>query len=460
MQFIKSYLADLKAVARSPGAVLRWAAASPVSAVICVLLAGALIAVVPLFGGALDRRDARAASEAGQRLAQEAAAIEKDLLKGVPPAITRKSGLLGLGTRQEANPAFAQKKEEARRIAGERKAKATAELAARRELHRRWILAGWWGVGGAFLVLLLALVPAVAAAGRAGGGRRAPSAGETVDLPVVKEEDSAIGPEGRYVLREAIGRGTMGVVYRAWDRSLEREVAVKEMPKPLAGDTEGYQRFRREALTLARLSHPNIVQVYDLFEKEGRAFLAMEYMGGGTLSQLVESEGRLDLQRVASYAGAVFDALAYLHGQGVIHRDLKPGNILLTDRRVPKISDFGLARWDRQNDLTRDGSLLGSPAYMSPEQVAGKKADRRSDLYSFGALLYWMAAGLPPFSGEVEAVMAMHLTRLPSPPSTRNPKVPRQLDSLIMSLLAKDPADREGEVDKIRKVLASLGGAK
>jgi hypothetical protein len=459
MRFARSYISDLASVAKSPAAFLNWAVATPVAAVLVALLAGAIIAAVPLSGGILERQDARMEADTGQRLAQEEAAVEKDLLKGVSPTITRKSGLLGLGTRQEANPAFAQKKAEARRIAEEKKAEAMAELAALQERRRRWIRALWWGAGGAIVLLLLALVPSVAAAGRSGGGRRARAAGETVELPAV-EKDSAIGPEGRYLLREAIGRGAMGVVYRAWDRSLEREVAVKEMPKPLAGDTEGYQRFRREALTLARLSHPNIVQVYDLFEKDGRAFLAMEYMGGGTLSQFVETGGRLDLRQLAFHAGAVFDALAYLHGQGVIHRDLKPGNILLTDRKTPKISDFGLARWDRQNDLTRDGSLLGSPAYMSPEQVTGRKADRRSDLYSFGALLYWMAAGVPPFTGEVEAVMAMHLTRLPAPPSTRNPKVPRQLDSLIMSLLAKDPADREGEVDKIRKILASLGGAR
>jgi len=468
MRFFETYLQDLRAFARRPGAFFSGAGKKPRRAAALALLVGALLGAVPLlFSPWQERRLGEAAAGVNLALVHDISEAEKEMMKGVTPTVTRKTGLLGLGKKEESNPAFEKRKAEIARMAEEKRAAAGVQVKALRERARAARLRAWGAAGGASLALLLLLAPGIAAAGGAGEGRSrkrkgSPSAaagGETVELSL-PEGESAVGPEGRYLLREGIGRGTTGVVYRAWDRSLEREVAVKEMPKPLTADSEAYKRFRREALTLARLSHPGIVQVYDLFEKEGRAFLVMEFMGGGTLAQMVENEGRLDLHRGGGMAVTVFDALTYLHGQGVIHRDLKPGNILLSERQQPKLSDFGLARWDRQNDLTRDGALLGSPNYMSPEQVAGKKADRRSDLYAFGAFLYWLVTGTPPFQGEVEAVLAMHLTRLPSPPSSRNPKVPRQLDSLIMSLLAKDPADREQDVDKVRKALTALAGWK
>ncbi len=416
------YRADLLAFLRRPANVVPGAALRPGRTALALLLAAGCLAAVPLL-----------------RLGWEGLAM-----RGVSPTVTRtvtkSSGFLGLGTttekKKEANPEYARLREKARD-------------------GSRWL----WLPGGAFSLLsLLLLLPGVAAA--APRGKTGKAAGEDGTLPLMSIPETAIGPDGRYLLREMVGKGAMGVVYRGWDRSLEREVAVKEMPKPLTEDTEPYTRFRREALTLAKLSHPCVVQVFDLFEREGRCFLVMEFMGGGDLGSLVEKEGRLDIKRVGTFGLALCDALAYVHAQGVVHRDLKPGNILLNERKQPKISDFGLARWDLQGDLTREGAMLGSPNWMSPEQVAGKKADRRSDLYSFGALLYWLATGAPPFTGEVEAVLAQHLTRLPDPPSTRNPKIPKALNSLIMCLLAKDPADREQDMEKMRKVLAGTGTGK
>ena len=323
-------------------------------------------------------------------------------------------------------------------------------LLDRRKTQLRWLL---WGAalvsaGG----LLMLQVPRILEGphplredGAADPG--ATVAGGPGDHPVPAVKD-------RYQLIEELGRGAMGVVYRAFDLVLEREVALKELPPHLASDPERYRRFRREALTLARLSHPGIVQVFDLIEDDGRTYLALELVHGGDLQELVASRGVLPVAEACSLGGAVLEALCYVHSRGIVHRDLKPANILLAESGQPKITDFGIARQEAEAGITQEGYILGSPLYMSPEQAAGRTVDFRSDLYSFGAILYWLVTGSPPFEGDAASVMAQHLTREPAPVSTRSPGLPEDLGRAIGRLLAKEPDARGADLEGLRTALA------
>ena len=190
---------------------------------------------------------------------------------------------------------------------------------------------------------------------------------------------------GRYQMLERIGRGGMASVYGAHDPELNREVAVKVLPSFQTDDPTFVERFRQEAQAVARLNHPNIIQVYDFGEDKGFSYIVMEYVTGGTLQDLVG--GRLPLEEVLDLIAPVAEALEYAHSQGVIHRDIKPPNVLLDADRRPKLSDFGLARMlEGSAGLTRGDSVLGTPSYMSPEQALGRPADQRSDLYSLARI--------------------------------------------------------------------------
>ncbi len=268
-----------------------------------------------------------------------------------------------------------------------------------------------------------------------------------------------IGPGGRYRIEGELGRGAMGIVYRARDAVLERSVALKELPVYLAQDAERVSRFRQEARVLARLSHPNIVHLYDLIEEEGRILLAMELVEGGDLETLLEERGALPVPLAARLGVQIAEALAYTHERGIVHRDLKSANVLLTAQGVPKITDFGLAKLAQSSQATQEGAILGSPLYMSPEQAAGRPADHRSDLYSLGILLYRMVTGNPPFRGETASVLAQHLTQPPEAPRAAVPGLPEELERLILSLLEKDPERREQDPAAISSTLHRLAQA-
>jgi serine/threonine-protein kinase len=226
----------------------------------------------------------------------------------------------------------------------------------------------------------------------------------------------------RFVLERELGSGGMARVYLGRDEVLDRPVAVKVL-NPVHGGTEIGDRFQREGRTAARLSHPNIVQVYDAGEDEldGRrvSYIVMEYVSGGDLKELIDRLGRLSGPELAGFGREVCAGLAHAHEHGVIHRDIKPHNILLDEKGHAKVTDFGIARALDTSQATRTGSFLGTALYSSPEQLKGEKVTPKSDMYSLGVSLYQAAAGAPPFSGATPIEIAsQHVSGAPTPPPT------------------------------------------
>jgi len=280
----------------------------------------------------------------------------------------------------------------------------------------------------------------------------------------VESPAGRVGAASRYKIVRELGRGGMGVVYQAMDTVLQREVALKELPLHLGGSTDIAKRFRQEARVLAKLAHPSIVQVHDLIEDEGRLWIALEFVRGGTVADAMRySGGALPWPDVARIGGQIAEGLAFAHAQGVIHRDIKPMNVLVTDAHPPvaKLTDFGLARLVESTEHTVPGSLLGSARYMSPEQVAGRPADARSDLYALGVTFFEMLTGRVPFDGEFAVVLARHANEPAPDVRTLAPDVPPDLAALVASLLAKAPEDRPrdaGHVVIALRALAAGGG--
>jgi eukaryotic-like serine/threonine-protein kinase len=248
----------------------------------------------------------------------------------------------------------------------------------------------------------------------------------------------------RYTLGERLGDGGMAEVYLARDNSLGREVALKVLRERYAEDEEFVERFRREAVSAASLNHPNVVQIYDRGRTEdGALYMAMEYVPGGTLKERIKAEGSLAPREAADMAARVADALAVAHDRGIVHRDVKPQNVLLAASGEAKVGDFGIARAASTETMTQTNDVLGTLAYMSPEQVRGERVGPRSDLYSLGVVLYEMLTGRLPFQGDDPIATAMkRLDEEPPHPREANPAVPEELDALVVKLLAKDPADR------------------
>ena len=255
-------------------------------------------------------------------------------------------------------------------------------------------------------------------------------------------QQSALGD--RYTLVEPLGDGGMAKVFLASDNSLGREVALKVLREQYADDEEFVERFRREAISAATLNHPGIVQVYDRGRAaDGSFYIAMEYVPGGTLKEHIRAKGALAPREAAEIASRVADALALAHEHGIVHRDIKPQNVLLTASGEAKVSDFGIARAASTKTMTQTNSVLGTLAYMSPEQVRGERVGPASDLYSLGVVLYEMLTGELPYRGEDPIATAMkHLEEPPRNPREVNPAVSQELGALVVKLLAKDPQDR------------------
>ncbi|MFR9774462.1 protein kinase domain-containing protein [Micromonospora sp. MS34] len=263
--------------------------------------------------------------------------------------------------------------------------------------------------------------------------------------------------DGRYQSEELLGSGGMGEVWQGRDLRLDRPVAIKLLT---VGPDEptAVERFDREARAAARLTHPHIVGVYDFGTEDDDSFLVMELVTGPTVAALI-ADGPLPLAQAVSIAVQTCDGIAAAHDAGVVHRDVKPSNLIVTPTGTVKICDFGIARLPSaagQDTLTGPVTKLGTSSYMSPEQALGGPVDPRTDLYGLGCTLYAMLAGRPPFNGDPLSVLHQHVNEPPAPLRDRRPDVPAELDALVAELLAKDPADRPADAAAVRDRLAAM----
>ncbi|MFC1529614.1 protein kinase [Gemmatimonadota bacterium] len=257
---------------------------------------------------------------------------------------------------------------------------------------------------------------------------------------------------GRYRLKEQIGEGGMGEVWLAEDPMLERPVAIKRLPRHAAAREEDRNRFIREAQAAARLDHPNITQVFEIGEEEGELFIAMAYVDGGSVKNRLESREETPISNddVLNWSRQAAEGLAEAHRNGIVHRDIKPDNLMLTGSGIVKISDFGLARLEKSTHLTAEGATMGTVNYMSPEQALGDDVDHRSDLFSLGAMMYELVAGRPPFDGpDASAVFYSILHREPAPIERLGQDVDPALELIILKLLRKEPDSRYQSADEV-----------
>ena len=247
----------------------------------------------------------------------------------------------------------------------------------------------------------------------------------------------------RYRIQAKIGEGGMAVVYRALDVVLRRIVAIKVLRAQYAGDPEFVDRFRREAQAAASLSHPNVVNIFDVGQDADVHYIVLEYVQGRNLKEIVREQGQLPPRRAAQIARSVARALEAAHARGLVHRDIKPHNILITVEGRVKVADFGLARAASAATLTATGMVIGSVHYFSPEQARGDAVGPASDIYSLGVVLYEMLTGAVPFRGDSPIAVALkHLQEEPVPPRQRKDPVPEWLEGVVLRALAKKPADR------------------
>src|SRR4051812_35941309 len=248
--------------------------------------------------------------------------------------------------------------------------------------------------------------------------------------------------DGRYKIVRKLGAGGMADVYLAEDQELGRRVAIKILNDRHAVDDSFIERFRREAKNAAGLSHPNIVSIYDRGEAEGTYYIAMEYLDGRSLKELIVSRGSAPIKTAIEYTRQILAAVGFAHRHGIVHRDIKPHNVLVGPEGRLKVTDFGIAR-SGASQMTEVGSIIGTAQYLSPEQARGSAVSPSSDLYSVGIVLYEMLTGEVPFTGDTPLEIAMKpLPAIPAPPSDRTPAVPRELDLIVLRALAKNPRNR------------------
>jgi len=268
----------------------------------------------------------------------------------------------------------------------------------------------------------------------------------------VSQDQRLLG--NRYRIEDLLGQGGMAQVYRGTDTVLGRTVAIKVLSPQYARDDAFVTRFRREAQAAAKLNHPGVVSVYDTGSDDSVHYIVMEYVAGRTLAEVLSSEGRLSPERSAEVAAQVAGALSFAHAAGLVHRDIKPGNIMLTPSGEVKVMDFGIARALSSESLTQTATVLGTASYLSPEQAQGSPVDARSDLYSLGVVLYEMLTGQPPFAGDSPVAVAYkHVREDPVLPTDLVPEVGEDLQAVVMKAMAKNPANRYSSAEEMKQDL-------
>ncbi|NLK38630.1 MAG: protein kinase [Clostridiales bacterium] len=263
--------------------------------------------------------------------------------------------------------------------------------------------------------------------------------------------------DGRYRIERIVGMGGMSVVFEAWDLLMKRKVAVKLLRDEINNDAQSVKRFINESKAVAMLSHPNIVNIYDVSVKEALKFIVMEYIEGITLKSYMVKKGVLSFKELISYTEQILRALEHAHAKGVIHRDIKPQNIMLLKNGLIKVTDFGIAKLPNAETVTMTDKAIGTVYYISPEQASGKKIDARSDIYSLGVLLYEMATGRLPFTADSPVSVAlMQINNTAQKPREINPKIPQGLEQIILSAIEKDPERRFQSASQMLKQIAKL----
>lgn len=259
---------------------------------------------------------------------------------------------------------------------------------------------------------------------------------------------------GRYKIERELGRGGMGAVFLARDTQLGELVALKVISPHLSGDPASAERFRREASAARKVTHPNVIRIYDIGEEQGILFLSMEFFSGMTLMELLVRRGPPPLAEARSILEQIADGLFAVHQAGIVHRDLKPQNVLINEARQIKLIDFGLAKSAFFHGMTATGLILGTPEYMAPEQIRGQAVDARSDVYAFGCVAYHLLCGVPPFRGDSPiAVGFLHCNQAPEPPRRLRPEIPEATEAALLKALSKEPSQRFVDMEEMKRAL-------
>jgi serine/threonine-protein kinase len=257
----------------------------------------------------------------------------------------------------------------------------------------------------------------------------------------------------RYKIIKKIGIGGMGSVYEALDLKLDRIVAIKILKDELTDDDTFIKRFENEAKAIARLKHNNIVVIYDINNDANKYFIVMEYVVGKSLKDILKDKGVLNFEYAVELFIEILKAISHAHDKDIIHRDIKPHNIMLSSEGVPKVLDFGIAKLTNETNLTKPGSIIGSITYISPEQAKGLEIDKRADIYSLGITFYEILTGCPPFIGDMSNIIMKHIKEEPISITEKNRLVPMKLNNIILRMLKKNPDERFQSVNEIIKEL-------